>query len=52
MKKGSNLDEQHLYEYCWNGNWKCNLVNQEQWLDIPTIIIFSCSGKYNKQKSN
>jgi hypothetical protein len=19
MKKGSNLDEQHLYEDCWNG---------------------------------
>jgi hypothetical protein len=27
MKKGSNLDEQHLYEDCWNGKWKCNLID-------------------------
>ncbi len=30
VKKGSNLDEQHLYEDCWNGKWKCNLANPEQ----------------------
>jgi len=24
MKKGSKLDERHLYENCWNGKWKCN----------------------------
>jgi hypothetical protein len=22
VKKGSNLDEQHLYEDRWNGKWK------------------------------
>jgi hypothetical protein len=27
MKKGSNLDERHLYEDCWNGKWKCNSVD-------------------------
>jgi hypothetical protein len=26
-KKVSNLDEQCLYEDCWNGKWKCNLVD-------------------------
>jgi hypothetical protein len=26
-KKGSNLDEQCLYENCWNGKWKCNLTD-------------------------
>ncbi len=30
VKKGSNLDEQHMYEDCWNGKWKCNLANPEQ----------------------
>ncbi len=27
MKKGSNLDEQCLYEDYWNDKWKCNLVD-------------------------
>jgi len=52
VKKGSNLDEQHLYENCWNGKWKCNLANPKQWLDISTIFFCSCLEKYNKQKSN
>jgi hypothetical protein len=26
MKKGSNLDEWHLYKDCYNNKWKCNLV--------------------------
>jgi hypothetical protein len=30
MKKRSNLDERHLYEDCWNGKWKCNLVDPKQ----------------------
>jgi hypothetical protein len=30
VKKGSNLDEQHMYEDCWNGKWKCNLANPKQ----------------------
>jgi hypothetical protein len=29
MKKGSNLDEQRLYEDCLNGKWKCNLTDIE-----------------------
>jgi hypothetical protein len=40
VKKGSKLDEQHLYENCWNGKWKCNLVDLKQWLDISTIFFF------------
>jgi len=38
VKKGSNLDEQHLYEDCWRGKWKCNLVDSQQCLDISTIF--------------
>jgi hypothetical protein len=34
------LDEQHLYEDCSNGKWKCHLTNLEQWLDISTIFFF------------
>jgi hypothetical protein len=40
VKKGSNLDERHLYENCWNGTWKCNFKNLEQWFDISTILFF------------
>ncbi len=29
VKKGSNSNERHLYEDCWNGKWKCNLVDPE-----------------------
>jgi hypothetical protein len=51
VKKRSNLDEQNFYENCWNGKWKCNLVDPEQWLDISIILFFfSCLEKYNKQK--
>jgi hypothetical protein len=39
VKKGSNLDECHLYENCWNGKWKCHLANAEQWLDISTTLF-------------
>ncbi len=39
VKKGSNLDEQHLYEDCWSGKWKCNLVDSQQCLDISTILL-------------
>jgi len=39
MKKGSNLDERHLYENYWNGKWKCNLVDLEQWVDILAIFF-------------
>ncbi len=29
VKKESNLDEQCLYEDCWNDKWKCDLANLE-----------------------
>ncbi len=29
VKKGSNLNDQHLYEDCQNGKWKCNLADLE-----------------------
>jgi hypothetical protein len=29
VKKGSNLNEWHLYKDCWNGKWKCNLADIE-----------------------
>jgi hypothetical protein len=34
-----NLGEQHLYEDCWNGKWKCNLANLGQCLDILAIFF-------------
>ncbi len=39
VKKKSNLDEQHLYEDCWNGKWKCNLADPKQWVDILSILF-------------
>jgi hypothetical protein len=46
MKKGSNLDEQHLYEDYWNGKWKYNLANLEQWFKIA-IVLFSFPSQKN-----
>ncbi len=40
VKKGSNLNEQHLYEDCWNNKWKCNLVDLEHWLHISNVLLF------------
>jgi hypothetical protein len=51
VKKGSNLDEQHLYEDCWNGKWKCNLVDLEKWLDISSIFFFFPTQKNTTNKS-
>jgi hypothetical protein len=50
VKKGSNLDERHFYEDCWNGKWKCNLTDSQQWFDI--LAFFFLLGKIQKQKSN
>jgi hypothetical protein len=42
MNKGSNLDEQLLYEDCWNGKWgNVIFVNLEQWFDILAIFFSS-----------
>jgi len=44
------LDE-HLYEDCWNGMWKCNLANPKQWLDISTILLSFPTWKNTTNKS-
>jgi hypothetical protein len=28
-----------MFEDCWNGMWKCNLINPKQGLDISTILL-------------
>jgi hypothetical protein len=35
-----------LYENCWNGKWKCNLLDLKQWLHISGII-FSIPARKN-----
>ncbi len=50
MKKGSNLDERHLYEDCWNGKWKCNLTNVKQWLDILVFFFLFLFKKIQQTK--
>ncbi len=53
VKKCANMDEQHLYEDCWNGKWKCNFAKLEQWLDISYIYFSFPAQKINiEQKSN
>jgi hypothetical protein len=49
--KVCNLDEQHLYEDCWNGMWKCNLANPKQWLHISTILLSFSIQKNTTNKS-
>jgi len=51
VKKGSNLDGQHLYENYWNGKWKCNLADLKQWLDIATIFFLVHVWKNTTNKS-
>jgi hypothetical protein len=43
-KKGAcnNLD---LYQDCWQGRWKCNLVDPMQWVDIDSIAFLFCARK-------
>jgi len=50
MKKGSNLDEQHLYKNCSNGKRKCNLAYPKKWLHIPTIFFLFMFGKIQQTK--
>jgi hypothetical protein len=45
------LDECHLYEDCWNGKWKCNLANPNQWLDISAIFFLFLLEKNITNKS-
>ncbi len=40
VKKGTKLDEQHMYKDCQNGKWKCNFVDPEQWLDISFVLFY------------
>ncbi len=51
MKKASNLDEQHLYEDCWNGKWKCNLIDLEWWLKILVVLSSFPTWKNTTNKS-
>ncbi len=51
VKKGSNSNERCLYEDCWNGKWKCNLKNLEQWLKI-VAILFSFPSQKNIINNN
>ncbi len=44
------MDEQHLDEDYWNGKWKCNLANLEQWLDISTILLSFHAQKNTRNK--
>jgi hypothetical protein len=51
MKKGTNLDEQHLYDDCWNGKWKCNFVILEQWLNISFVLFLFQAWKIISNKN-
>ncbi len=51
MKKWSNSDDRHLYEDCWNGKSKCNLVDLEQWLKIVIVLFPFLSRKNMTNKS-
>jgi hypothetical protein len=51
VKKRLNLDERHMYEDCWNGKWKRNLVNSKQWLDISAIPFSFLAWKNTTNKS-
>jgi hypothetical protein len=51
VKERSNLNEWHLYEACWNGKWRCNLTNLEQWLDISTMFFSFPNQKNTTNKS-
>jgi hypothetical protein len=51
VKKGSKLNERHLYVDCWNGKWKCNLTYLEKWLDISTIFLKNYAQKNTTNKN-
>jgi hypothetical protein len=40
-----------LYKDCWNGNWKYNLVDLEQWLKIVVVFFSFPSWKNTTNKS-
>jgi hypothetical protein len=40
-----------MYENYWNGKWKCNLVDLEQWVDILAIFFFFPTWKNITNKS-
>ncbi len=42
-------DEQSLYEDYWNGKWKCNLVDLEQWFNILVVIFLFLTQKNTTQ---
>jgi hypothetical protein len=40
-----------LYRGCWEGKWKCNLLDPMQWVDI-VFIMFSFPTKKNTTMNN
>ncbi len=51
MKKGSKSNEWCLYEDCWNGKWKCNLVDLKKWFNISVIHFYFPTWKNTTNKS-
>jgi hypothetical protein len=40
----------HLYEDCWNGKWKCSLIDLIQWFNISTIFFLFLLEKIQQTK--
>ncbi len=38
FKKGAHNDVD-FYQNCWQGRWKCNLVDLIQWVDIDSLAF-------------
>jgi hypothetical protein len=43
-------DEQSLYEDYWNGKWKCNFIDLEQWFNILVILFLFLTWKNTIEK--
>ncbi len=50
FKKGTCNDVE-LYQNCWEGKWKCKLVNPMQWVDID-YVVFSFPTRKNTTMNN
>jgi len=44
-EKKINDDELSLYEDYWNGKWKCNLIDPEQWFNILVVVFLFLTQK-------
>ncbi len=45
FKKGTHNNAK-LYQGCWEGKWKCNLVDPRQWVEIDSITFSFPVRKY------